>query len=144
MSCLIVIKRDRLPLHMVIQASSLSTWSLWHFIWQPDNNTWTLAKETKSKGFMDAASHAQSTLLFPQWYAPAENHGSCVLHLGLATTTMIPCRRVLQRECWPVDLFTLPNSGNFSLFQIKNYSHLRNTTKQSVPHESTTPNLSYE
>ena len=26
-----------LQLHIVIQASSLSTWSLWHFMWQPGN-----------------------------------------------------------------------------------------------------------
>ena len=31
---------------------------------------------------MDAASHAQITLLFPLWYAPAANHGSFVHHLG--------------------------------------------------------------
>ena len=36
--------------------------------------------------------------LFSLWNAPAGNHGSCIHHFGTGnTTTMIPCRRILDR-----------------------------------------------
>ena len=43
-----------LPLHIVMQASSLSTWSLWHFMWHPDNKTTpqvTTRRQQKRSGY---------------------------------------------------------------------------------------------